>query len=280
MGLTFSSFASGSSGNCYLVKSDSSVILIDVGISGKKILENIRGSRLEPEDIDGILLTHEHSDHVKSIRMIGKKAINAEVYGTLGTIREIGDEKLPKNRWSVLPKNEEFPIGDIAVKSFSLSHDAAEPVGFTLRNEDRKITIVTDTGIITEEIFSEMLQANLLVLEANHEVNILRMGRYPYSLQQRILSDRGHLSNETAGKIICRLLDEKKRNRKFDLSDGGKKEEDITRIFLAHLSGENNTPEHAYLTVKNILFEGDYFVDRDVKLQVLSRKEPSGFFKV
>ncbi len=129
------------------------------------------------------------------------------------------------------------------------------------------MTVVTDTGVITEEIFEQMKTADLLVLEANHEVNILRMGSYPYPLQQRILGDEGHLSNETAGRILCSLLDQMHGER-------------VPRVLLAHLSHENNTPQQAYLTVKNILFERDYFVDRDVKLAVIRRDETSPLLEV
>ncbi len=265
MGLEFCSFSSGSSGNSYLVKSDTSAILIDVGIAGKKIIEGLNVNGLGLEDLDGILITHEHLDHVKSIRMIGRKAINAEVYGTYSTLEEIGENKLPKDRWSPLPDFEEFPVGDIAVKPFALSHDAVDPVGYTLRHGDRQVTIITDTGIVTDEMFNEMVNANLLVIEANHEVNILRMGSYPFALQQRILSDYGHLSNEACGDALCKMMEKRK---------------DIPKVFLAHLSGENNTPSQAYLTIRNSLFEKDYYVDRHLELSVLSRHEVSPIYKV
>lgn len=257
MGFSFSSFGSGSSGNCYLVKSESTAILVDVGLTGKRILAGLAESQVDVENVDAILLTHEHIDHVRSIRMIGRKASGAEVYASEGTYAGIERKLLPQNRWSILP-NEEFAVGDIAVHPFALSHDANEPTGFTLRHDGRQVTIVTDTGIVTEEIYQQMRTADLLVLEANHEVNILRMGSYPYSLQQRILGDYGHLSNETAGGVLCSILKEL----------GGRK---VPKVLLAHLSRENNTPQQAYLTVKNMLFEQDFYLDRDVTLTVLSR---------
>ncbi|MCI7327372.1 MBL fold metallo-hydrolase [Hornefia butyriciproducens] len=266
MGLSFCSFASGSSGNCYLVESENTVILIDVGITGKRILAGLEENGLKAEDVDAILLTHEHIDHVRSIRMIGRKAGHAEVYASGGTFAGIEEKLLPRGRWSPVP-DEEFAIGDIAVRAFSLSHDAIEPTGYTLRSGGRQVTVVTDTGVITEEIFEQMKTADLLVLEANHEVNILRMGSYPYPLQQRILGDEGHLSNETAGRILCSLLDQMHGEK-------------VPRVLLAHLSHENNTPQQAYLTVKNILFERDYFVDRDVKLAVIRRDETSPLLEV
>ncbi len=121
------------------------------------------------------------------------------------------------------------------------------------------MTIVTDTGCISEEIFAQVKDADLLVLEANHEVNILRMGAYPYPLKRRILSDRGHLSNEAAGECLCRML---------QCRESGKA---APQVLLAHLSRENNTPEQAYLTVRNVLFEQDYYIDKDLTVRIIER---------
>jgi phosphoribosyl 1,2-cyclic phosphodiesterase len=261
MGFTFCSFASGSSGNCYLVESDNTRLLIDVGITGKRILAGLEEKGVDIEDIDGILLTHEHIDHVRSIRMIGKKASRAEIFGSGGTFSCIED-KLPPNRAHTLEGEVPFDIGDIRVVPFDLSHDAIEPMGYSFEHDGRRLTIVTDTGYVTDDIFEQIKIADTLVLEANHEVNILRMGSYPYPLQQRILGDEGHLSNETAGHTICHMLDE---------LDGEK----TPKVVLAHLSNENNTPQQAFLTVRNILFEDDYYVDKDLKLSVVGRDSVS-----
>lgn len=266
MAFSFCSFASGSSGNCYMVESDNTVLLIDVGISGKQILAGLEENGIDIEDVDGILLTHEHVDHVRSIRMIGRKASNADIYGSEGTFSCIAD-KLPAQRIHPVEDEDSFMVGDIRVKPFALSHDAIEPLGYSFEYEDRHLTIVTDTGYVTEEIFEHIKCADMLVLEANHEVNILRMGSYPYPLQQRILGDEGHLSNETAGYTLCHMLDE---------MDGNK----TPKVVLAHLSSENNTPDQAYLTVRNILFEDDYYVDRDLELSVVKRDQPSPLLEV
>jgi phosphoribosyl 1,2-cyclic phosphodiesterase len=266
MAFSFCSFASGSSGNCYMVESDNTVLLIDVGISGKQILAGLEENGIDIEDVDGILLTHEHVDHVRSIRMIGKKASNADIYGSEGTFSCIAD-KLPAQRAHPVEDEDSFMVGDIRVNSFALSHDAIEPLGYSFEHDDRRLTIVTDTGYVTEEIFEHIKCADMLVLEANHEVNILRMGSYPYPLQQRILGDEGHLSNETAGHTLCHMLDE---------MDGNK----TPKVVLAHLSSENNTPDQAYLTVRNILFEDDYYVDRDLELSVVKRDQTSPLIEV
>ncbi|NLD10633.1 MAG: MBL fold metallo-hydrolase [Clostridiales bacterium] len=266
MGFSFCSFASGSSGNCYMVESDSTTLLVDVGIAGKRILAGLEENGLQVENINGILLTHEHIDHVRSIRIIGRKASQAEIYGSEGTFSCIED-KLPPDRTHPLTEDEPFDIGDITVMPFDLSHDALEPMGYSFVHDGRQLTIVTDTGYVPDDIFDQIRGADTLVLEANHEVNILRMGSYPYPLQQRILGEEGHLSNETAGNTICHML---------DALDGKK----TPKVVLAHLSNENNTPEQAYLTVKNILFENDYYVDRDLELSVVRRDDPSPLIEV
>ena len=273
MALEFCSFASGSSGNCYLVKTENTKLLVDVGITGKRIIAGLDGQGLCCEDLDGILLTHEHTDHVQSIRMIARKAKTACVVGSEGTLNRVR-ERVPEGRLITIcggaAVGTDVEIGDIQVIPFSLSHDAAEPVGYSFRTDGRQITIVTDTGCVTEEIFGQIRRADLLVLEANHEVNILKMGPYPYPLKRRILGDEGHLSNDTAGQVLCRMLEERKE----------KEEEDIPKVLLAHLSRENNTPQQAYLTVQNILFENGFYVDRDLKLTVILRDEESPLFTV
>lgn len=266
MGLEFSSFASGSSGNCYMVRSEGTVLLVDVGIAGKHVIAGLREHGHEPEHVDGILITHEHTDHIKSIRMIGRKAVNAVVYGSHGTLAEI-DELLPAGRAMRIVPDEDFAVGDIEVRAFDLCHDAAEPTGFSIRSGGRQVTVVTDTGCITEKIFGEMLKADLLVLEANHEVAILRMSSYTFELKQRILGDTGHLSNEAAGKLLCELLKQRKTEK-------------IPKILLAHISNENNTPEHARMTINNILFEEDFMDGRDYELSVIPRSEVSAMIKV
>lgn len=266
MGLEFCSFASGSSGNCYFVRNDETVLLVDTGIAGKHIKAGLKNCGAKLADVDGILLTHEHADHVKSIRMIGREAENATVYGTKGTL-ECVRERLPQNRVEVICRREHFEIGNIRVVSFALSHDAADPVGYTFENGRHKVSILTDTGCVTREIFEEVEDSDALILEANHEVNILRVGPYPYALKRRILGKHGHLSNEAAGELLCRILER---------AEGYRKPE----IVLGHLSKENNTPAQAFLTVRNMLFEEDFFVDKNLKLTVAERDAPTPLIRI
>ena len=291
MGLRFCSFASGSTGNCYLIRTDNTALLVDCGISGKRIMEGLGRFGLDACDLSAILITHEHSDHIMSIRMMARKAENADIYATGGTILGIGD-KVPDGRITRITSGELFNVGDIEVMSFDVSHDAREPVGYTFTCEGRKLSILTDTGTVTEKIYRSVKASNALVLEANHEVNILRAGPYPFELQQRILSDRGHLSNVAAGELICRLLDDRGsigttpepiRDQRHHFaddvpSDGGydaagdaaEEDRDIPYVLLAHISRNNNTPYQAMLTVKDILFEDDLYVGRDLNMSTAS----------
>lgn len=266
MSLCFSSFASGSSGNCYMIKSDNTIILVDVGIAGKHIISGLNKHGFCVNDIDGILVTHEHIDHVKSIRMMGKKSENANIYCSSGTLNQIAD-KVPEERSIVVSSRESFVVGDIEIVPFDLSHDAAEPLGYSIKCDERQITIITDTGCVNDEMIDEMVRADLLVLEANHEVNILRMGSYPFSLKQRILGDEGHLSNETAGNILSHIL------KKID----GEK---VPKVMLAHLSRENNTPQQAFLTINNMLFEEDFMEGKDYEMSVIPRNEVSNLIEI
>lgn len=262
MTLEFCSFASSSSGNCYMVRSENTTLLVDVGIAGKNVLAGLAEKGVSPEQVDGILLTHEHIDHIKSLRMISKKAVNAGVYASKGTLSQVCDKVTDE---CMCPVQAQIPflIGDIQVKPFRISHDAAEPMSYSFCKEDKQITIVTDTGYVSDEVFDQVKDADLLVLEANHEVNILKMGAYPYSLKRRILGDEGHLSNEAAGKCLCEML----RYR------GEQNKKDVPKVVLAHLSKENNTPGQAYLTIRNILFEEDYYIDKDLELDIALREE-------
>lgn len=262
MTLQFCSFASSSSGNCYMVRSENTTLLVDVGIAGKHVLAGLSEKGVAPEEVNGILLTHEHVDHVKSLRMISKKAVNAGVYASKGTLSQVCD-KVSDECICPVQAQTAFEIGDIKVKPFRLSHDAAEPMSYSFCKGDKQITIVTDTGYVSEEVFDEIKEADLLVLEANHEVNILKMGAYPYSLKRRILGDEGHLSNEAAGKCLCAMLKYR----------GEQEKKDVPKVILAHLSKENNTPGQAYLTIRNILFEEDYYIDKDLELDVALREE-------
>lgn len=268
MGLLFCSFASGSSGNSYLVKSDSTALLIDVGISCKSIEQSLNSFDLKLEDISAILITHEHSDHVKSLRTLNKKAENIPIYATPGTFNFIIERIIPSLESddinAVIPDTGSFMIGDIKVTPFPTSHDAKEPVGYTFTDGEGTVAILTDTGYVTDKAFDAIQEADILILEANHEKNMLLVGKYPYYLKQRIMGKYGHLSNEDAANCLIKIL--KKRKNHVP-----------PRVILAHLSSENNTPDIAEITIKNMLYEKDLLEGRDYYLSIAPRSEPSSF---
>lgn len=263
MTLGFCSFASSSSGNCYLIKSEKTNLLVDLGISASQISRNLGLLGIKSQDVAGVLLTHEHIDHIKSVSAFHKLAPEARFIasgGTIGALKEKIVNQL-SGCLTLTEETEDISIGDIQIHYFHLSHDAADPIAYTFEKEGKKVSIVTDTGCVTEEIQQAIAGSDILVLEANHEENILLYGKYPYHIKRRILSDKGHLSNEAAGRCLCRLL------RELD----GKK---VPKVFLAHLSRENNTPQQAYLTVRNLLEEEDFLIGRDLKMDVITKEEP------
>lgn len=264
MQLNFCSFASGSSGNCYLVRYGDTALLIDAGISGKRIFEGLERTGTPLEMVEAVLVTHEHIDHVKSLPILTKKGPNIKAYANEKTWQSI-ERNVAEEKKAFFTTGEDFYIGEILVRPFAISHDAAEPVGFSLYADNRQISVLTDSGCVTDAIFEEIMDADLLVLEANHEVEVLQMCNYPYQTKRRILGDRGHLSNVTAGNCICRLIEAKDKAR---------------RILLGHLSHQNNEPELAKMTIGNILQEEDIYLGERLKMDVILRDRISPVYVV
>lgn len=263
--LAICSLASGSSGNCYVVRTGNTVLLVDAGISYKQIRLGLEKLGIDSSDINGVLVTHEHSDHIKGLPTLIKQT-GVKIYASSQTAELVSDDP---DCVECFDPGESFEIGDIRVSSFPVSHDAAQPVGYSLSSGEKNITLVTDTGIVTEEMKDYMQRSDILVLESNHDVNVLRMGPYPWFLKQRILSDHGHLSNEAAANALAELL---KRE-----SDGGCPKERI--VLLAHLSKENNFPEMAIATMENILQENGFVIGRDARVTALARTAMSPEFE-
>lgn len=229
------SIASGSSGNCSYIGNNNTNILIDAGISGKKIEAGLDSIGVNPKDLHGILITHEHSDHIKGLGVMARR-YEVPIYGTPETInallRSSGVGRIPEELLRYVTPNQSFMLQDIEVEPFSISHDAANPVCYTLASEGKKIGYATDLGTYDDYIISKLKDSHILFLEANHDVNMLMVGSYPYYLKQRILGNHGHLSNDHSANLICELLHDKLKN-----------------VILAHLSRENNYEELAYETV-------------------------------
>ena len=241
--MEFYTFASGSSGNCSLVRAGSALLLIDAGISCRRITQNLRALGLTPDDLSAVLITHEHADHIGGLATLTKRCA-APVYVSRGAAPVIGCPT------SAFTAGDTLAFPGCTVRSFSTSHDAADPVGYRIDAPDGSLGILTDTGFVTDAACQALRGVDTLLLEANHDVETLQRGPYPYFLKRRILGAEGHLSNEAAAEFACRAAASGTRD-----------------ILLAHLSRENNTPELAEYTVARALQSAG----RPVRLSVAPR---------
>ncbi|MDD4320889.1 MAG: MBL fold metallo-hydrolase [Acidaminococcaceae bacterium] len=238
--------ASGSKGNSTIIVADNTAILIDAGISCKRIIQGLRTCGLEPEDLSGVLLTHEHTDHVAGLPVLSRKTripiyANERTWAAMPRRGEIMRESI-----RVLPRN--FSLGNITIEPFKISHDAADPVGYSLFCGHDKCTYLTDCGFLDEICRDAVKDAGTLILEANHDVEMLKHGSYPVALQNRILGKKGHLSNATAGELLASLASLPQE------------------VFLAHISHENNSPRLVFNTVSTMLKQTN--AQQPVKLYV------------
>lgn len=255
MTLRFCSIASGSSGNCIYVGNEKSGLLVDAGISCKSILENLKNIGICNSSIKGVLVTHEHSDHMKSIGAMSRK-LNIPIYANCKTWEALDGNigKVKAENIKVFETTKEFSIDDIIISPFSISHDAVDPVGYTFSFGSRKLGLATDLGYFSQTVKDALKGSTFVMLEANHDIEMLKMGSYPYFLKRRILGDHGHLSNEASGYAAC------------ELADLG-----VEQIMLGHLSRENNFPQLAYETVKGIMEQKGLIVQKDVTLDIAPR---------
>lgn len=226
-------FASSSRGNCTLIHNDQTALLVDAGISCRKISQRLQTAGLTPTDLSGILITHEHTDHISGLAVLLKK-YPIPLYVTPGTGHVLA-RKLPFAQELIhpLPAGSQFEVGALSVRSFSTSHDAADSVGYRISGDGKSAVIATDLGRVTSIVLDAVFGADLALIEANHDEDWLRSGSYPYALQNRILGDRGHLSNEASAEFAV------------SLAAAG-----TQTLLLAHLSPENNTPERARTVVE------------------------------
>ncbi len=241
MSMQFSVLASGSTGNSLVVKSKHKRLLIDVGLSAKKMCESLEQLGARAEEIDAVLITHEHSDHIKGLGVFARKYgvpiyANAATWGKLQQMSTIGD--IDERQRRVFVTGDVLEFDDVQVQTFGISHDAAEPVGFCFHHEQRKLSVVTDLGYVSERIKQTIRESDILVMESNHDVNLLRSGHYPWNIKRRILSDIGHLSNVDAAAAMYDVLSNRTR-----------------RLYLAHLSLQHNLQDLARMTVSQVLEE-------------------------
>ena len=229
--------SSGSKGNTTYIQSDKAKILIDIGNTAKYVKEKLEDFGVQLEELDGILITHTHIDHIKGLKVFEKK-YHVPVYIT---------DKMHKSLDfldNYIPLSDEFDIKDIHITAIKTSHDVEDSRGYIISNADKSIVYITDTGYINNKYFDILSNRNLYIMESNHDVEMLTNGKYPFQLRQRILSDRGHLSNYDSAKYLSSFIGD---NTKY--------------ILLAHLSEENNTEELAYETLISRLNNDTKHVD-------------------
>ncbi len=247
---------SGSSGNSYYIGSKSAGLLIDAGRSARQLEGMLKLCAIDPLAVHGILVTHEHTDHTSGLRVFAKK-YGVPVFCTPGTLAALGTAAA---EFEARPLPDELSLGGMTVTHFPVSHDCAQPVGYRVNTADgRTIALATDTGILSDEVKAGLLGADLVILESNHDVDMLRFGPYPYPLKQRVLSDKGHLSNATCAAFLPELLQSGTR-----------------RFVLAHLSRQNNTPDLALQAAQSALVQAGAVPDVDFLLQAAPVENRAG----
>lgn len=264
MELRFSPLFSGSSGNAVYVGCDTTHLLVDAGMSGARIIQGLQGIGVHPGDLTAILVTHEHIDHIRGVGVLSRK-FDLPVYATPGTWMAMSDKLgsiAEKNRRTFDPEVNFF-LGDIDVLGFPTPHDAAEPCGYAFEQSGARFALATDIGCVREGWFKYVEGADAVLLESNYDPDMLQAGPYPYDLKKRILSRRGHLSNDDAGETAARLVRSGAR-----------------QIVLGHLSKENNFPELALKSAEIALRQEGIVPQEDVDLRVALRDATTGLFSV
>ena len=261
--LELCTLASGSSGNCLLVSHGATHILVDAGISCRRITTALKGLGVAPEALSAVLITHEHTDHMAGLATLTKQ-LALPVYASRGTARQLC-YRIPflEEVLHTFTPGESFGLESLEIETFPTPHDADQSNGYAISAGERKLAVATDLGHVTEEVSRGIQGAQLLVAEANHDVEWLRSGPYPYFLKSRILGDRGHLSNEAGAELVWQAV------------EGG-----AHTVVLAHLSKENNTPQRAYDVVETVLERRGVRPGRDVRLAVAPRAEPGERYRI
>ncbi len=256
------SIASGSSGNCIYTGGAHTRILVDAGISKKRIIAGLEGIDVSADDLSGILITHEHADHVAGLGVLAR-AFHLPIYATRGTIRGIKAMKtlgdIDAALFHEISADVDFTVGDLTIHPFHISHDANDPVAYRITDGRRTVAVATDMGTYDAYTVRNLEHVNGLVLESNHDIRMLEVGPYPYQLKARVAGEYGHLSNEWSGRLLCDIL-----------------HDDIKQVFLGHLSKQNNMEELAYETVKLEITLGDNpYTGEELPIAVASREKPT-----
>ncbi|WP_028784447.1 MBL fold metallo-hydrolase [Thalassobacillus devorans] len=264
MTLRFSVLASGSTGNAFYIETDQEKILVDAGLSGKRIDQAMHEVGMDPKELTKILVTHEHSDHIKGLGIVARK-YNLPIYANEKTWHAMDGSlgKLTLDQKFHFGMQEVKSFGDLEVESFGVSHDAADPMFYTFRHNGKKVSLVTDLGYVSERIKKTVEDADAYIFESNHDVEMLRMGRYPWNTKRRILGDSGHVSNEDCALALTDIITDRTK-----------------RIYLAHLSQDNNMKDLARMSVSNVLKERGFEVGSRVELHDTDPKQPTPLYVV
>lgn len=265
MRLTLCSLCSGSTGNSTYVAAGNTRLLVDAGLTGKRIVELLGDIGVLPETLTGILVTHEHIDHIRGIGVLARK-YRIPIYAnerTFEAMYRVAGEIPPWQR-RFFDTGEDFYLGDMAVMPFAISHDTVEPVAFRLHYGGRSVAVATDMGVITRKTIGELAGSDLVLLESNHDPELLRQNpRYPERLKRRILGSKGHLSNQACGEALLKLG-----------------ETGVRHALLGHLSPENNTPEMAMGAVMEYLLSHGVQAGRDIHIDMTWRDHVGGIYTV
>lgn len=260
--LNFISFGSGSSGNCYYLYTATDGLLIDTGIGIRALKRYFKAYGMQISDVHHVLITHDHADHIKSVGSLSHD-YQLPIYTTRAVHQGISksycvQRKISSELARVIEKGVSFDVGEFHVTAFGVPHDSNDNVGYFIEVEGTCFCLITDAGSMTDEMKSYISKSNYLVLEANHDEEMLKQGPYPEYLQERILSDIGHMSNKNCAKYLVENMTEK-----------------LKKVWLCHLSEENNHPELARKTVESTLRQHGILPGVDIQLEVLKRKIPS-----
>lgn len=256
--MIFCSLYSGSSGNSIFVSTSKAKILIDAGLSGIRIERALNDIGESLKNIDAIFVTHEHSDHIKGLGIVSRK-YDIPVYANELTWKAMESCIGPVKEHNIkIITHDSVIINDMEIVNYKISHDAADARGYSIYGENKKVCIATDLGYFSDEVRKSISDADLILLESNHDIEMLKFGPYPYDLKRRILSNVGHLSNDDCGRAIVDIMNEKKKN-----------------IILGHLSKINNYPDLAFQTVISILKEESIINGRDINVYLANRDKPS-----
>ncbi|WP_092985959.1 MBL fold metallo-hydrolase [Lacicoccus qingdaonensis] len=262
--MRMSVLASGSSGNSTYIETEKGSLLIDVGLTCKRIEEGLNHIGTSLKNIDAILITHEHSDHIKGLKVIAKR-YDIPIFANAQTWQQLDRKNIEvpgEQRFHFNPMETKEIVG-MDIQSFNVSHDAIDPQFYTLMRDNKKLSVITDTGYVSDQMKGIIKESDCFIFESNHDVDMLRMGRYPWVTKQRILSDVGHVSNEDAAHAMRDVIT---ANTK--------------RIYLSHLSLDNNIKELAKMSVEQVLNQYNIDTKNEIQLYHTDKDTPTEIYTI